>query len=107
MNRTKARAVVGFVLATMLLLGVEWVAFRRQAELRAASARVRRTLVVRDEAEKVLSLLKDAESSGRGYVITGNPAPAGSYPASRSSLTIRSRPTRTACWASTRAAPAR
>ena len=64
-------SVVGFALASALLLGFAWFTLERVATLREASSSVEHTLVVREEAEGTLSLLKDAETGQRGYVITG------------------------------------
>jgi len=49
------------------------VAVSRIVDLGTANTAAEHTLVVRAEAEALLSLLKDAETGERGYLITGQP----------------------------------
>jgi PAS domain S-box-containing protein len=65
-------SVVGFAVAAALLVFVVWATFERLSALREATALVQHTLLVRGEAEAVASLLKDAETGQRGFIITGN-----------------------------------
>ena len=64
-------SVLGFTLASVALVIVGWTSYGRLADLRQASRRVDHTLRVRTELGTVLSLLTDAESSQRGFLITG------------------------------------
>ena len=63
--------VVGFAIAVALIALAAWASYRSVADLREATRHVRNTLRVRQQAEVVLSLLKDAETAQRGYVVTG------------------------------------
>ena len=62
------------MLAAALFVVVGGVAVSRLVDLRAANSAVEHTLLVRAETEALLSLLKDAETGQRGYVITGEQA---------------------------------
>lgn len=66
-------SIVGFAIAASLLAGVGLINFRAISDLREASRWVQHTLLVRADADKALSLLKDAETGQRGFVITGEP----------------------------------
>jgi PAS domain S-box-containing protein len=66
--------VLAFALACVALAVVGWTAYQRLAELREANHWVEHTLNVRYELESVLSLLKDAETGQRGFLITGEPS---------------------------------
>ena len=63
--------ILGFAMAVALIALAAWGSYRAVAELREATLHVRHTLGVRQQAEIVLSLLKDAETAQRGYVVTG------------------------------------
>ena len=69
-NRRRA-GLIGFALAAALFVGIGALAISRIVDLGAANAAVEHTLLVRAEAETMLSLLKDAETGQRGFVITG------------------------------------
>src|SRR5262245_18107406 len=62
---------LGFALAVVLIALAAWASDQAVAELLEATSHVRQTLRVRQEAEIVLSLLKDAETAQRGYAVTG------------------------------------
>ncbi len=64
-------SLVAFALGIALLAAGAWTAYTRLTELRDANAAVEHTLLVRAEAGGVLSLLKDAETGQRGFVIVG------------------------------------
>ncbi len=64
-------SMIGFGIAAALLVGVQWTIFRRLADLSEATGRVEHSLLVRTEADGILSLLKDAETGQRGFLITG------------------------------------
>jgi PAS domain S-box-containing protein len=66
-------SVVGFALACAVIAGLAWLSLDRMNRLQEETRRVRHTLAVRDQTESVLSLVKDAETGQRGYVITGDP----------------------------------
>lgn len=63
--------LLGFALAVALIALAAWGSYRAVADLREATRHVRQTLRVRQQAEIVLSLVKDAETAQRGYVVTG------------------------------------
>ena len=63
--------ILGFALAVALIALAAWGSYRAVADLREATRQVRQTLRVRQQAEIVLSLLKDAETAQRGFVVTG------------------------------------
>jgi len=79
-------SIAGFILAIMLLAVVAWIAYIRIAELQQATAGVRHTLLVRAEAEELLSLVKDAETGERGFIITGIPSYLSPYENALASL---------------------
>ncbi len=58
------------MVSAALFVIVGGVTVSRLLDLRAANAAVEHTLLVRAEAEALFSLLKDAETGQRGYVIT-------------------------------------
>ena len=63
--------LLGFALAVALIALAAWGSYRALADLREATHGVRQTMRIRQEAEIVLSLLKDAETAQHGYVVTG------------------------------------
>jgi PAS domain S-box-containing protein len=70
----KARRLshLGFILAAGLLAAVGWISYRQMLALGDATTLVAQTLVLRQQTEIILSLLKDAETGQRGFVITGD-----------------------------------
>jgi two-component system, NarL family, sensor histidine kinase EvgS len=71
-SRTAGRSGVGaFGLACVVLLIIGWISFERMADLREASESVDRALMIREATGLLLSLVKDAETGQRGFVITG------------------------------------
>src|SRR5262249_11879763 len=64
-------SIIGFVLAGLLLVVVAAVAYQRLQELKSASRQVEHTLAVEAELARTLSLVTDAESGQRGYLIPG------------------------------------
>jgi PAS domain S-box-containing protein len=66
-------SVVGFVVAGALLVIVAWLSYDQMLALADARAVVDHTLLVREETEILLSLVKDAETGQRGFLITGDP----------------------------------
>src|SRR4029077_12910819 len=64
-------SLAGFALSAALLVGIAWTAFGRITDLDAANAALEHTLRVRNDAEGILSVLKDAETGQRGFLITG------------------------------------
>jgi CHASE3 domain sensor protein len=75
------RIVVGFMLPVLLLLGVGVVAYRSISSLTSTNQMVTHTHQVLEHIAEVLSLLRDAETIGRGYVITGDEAYLETYQA--------------------------
>lgn len=75
MTRTFGRKVgLGFGLSLAMLLLVGVLGYRSIDTLIANNARVTHTHGVLEKIGTVLSLLKDAETGQRGFVITGDPA---------------------------------
>jgi len=70
-SKRRRASLIGFVLAAALFVVVSGIAVSRLIDLRAANNAVEHTLLVRAEAEALMSLLKDAETGQRGFVITG------------------------------------
>lgn len=66
------KIAAGFALVFLLLLGIGAVAYRSITTLTSTSHLVTHTHQVLEHIAEVLSLLKDAETGQRGYVITGD-----------------------------------
>ena len=66
------RIAAGFALAFVLLAIIGAVAYRSIITLSQASYSVARSHVVLESLVNVVNLLQDAESAGRGYIITGD-----------------------------------
>jgi len=64
-------SLVGFALSAALFVGIAWTAFGRIRDLDVANAALEHTLHVRNDAEGILSVLKDAETGQRGFLVTG------------------------------------
>jgi signal transduction histidine kinase len=64
-------SVLGFALSCAILAFVGATSYQRLAELRDASRSVEHTHEVRSELERILSLLTDAETGQRGFLLTG------------------------------------
>ena len=71
---TEAKTTAGFLLAGALMLLTSAISYRNTIQLADASALVDRTHGVIEKTDLVLSLLRDAESQGRGYMMTGGDA---------------------------------
>jgi PAS domain S-box-containing protein len=79
-------SVAAFGAACVLLILVGWVSVRQAVNLREANRAVERTLTVREELEVSLSLLKDAETGQRGFLITGSAQYLEPYELARTSM---------------------
>lgn len=66
------KIAAGFALAFLLLLGIGLVAYRSITVLTSTSRLVTHTHQVLEHVAEVLSLLKDAETGQRGFVITSD-----------------------------------
>lgn len=66
------KIAVGFALSIALLIGIGAVAYRSLVMLVDTSHSVTHTYAVLESQERLLSLMKDAETGQRGYVITGS-----------------------------------
>jgi methyl-accepting chemotaxis protein len=66
------KVAAGFALSFLLLLGIGIVAYRSINSLTTTSHLVTRTHDVLEHIDEVVSLLKDAETGQRGYLITGD-----------------------------------
>jgi PAS domain S-box-containing protein len=64
---------LGFVLAGVLLVAVGVVSYRQMLRLQDARDLTTHTLLVREEIEILFSLIKDAETGQRGFLLTGDP----------------------------------
>src|SRR3989442_4063790 len=69
---TAGRLGVGAFGLACVVLVFGSISVQRMADLGEATQSVDRTLVLREETEVFLSLLKDAETGQRGFVITGD-----------------------------------
>lgn len=63
--------MLGFALSCAILGFVGATSYQRLAELRDAARAVEHTHAVRTELERILSLLTDAETGQRGFLLTG------------------------------------
>ena len=79
-------SLAAFGAACVLLILVGWVSVRQAVSLREANRAVERTLVVREELEVILSLVKDAETGQRGFLITGSAQYLEPYELARTSM---------------------
>ena len=79
-------SVIGFALAAVLLVIAGGAAWNRLAELRQASRSVEHTLMVQTNLAQVLSLLSDAETGQRGFLLTGQSPYLEPYDAARTRL---------------------
>jgi methyl-accepting chemotaxis protein len=68
------KIAAGFTLAFLLLLAIGAVAYRSITSLANTNQLITHTHKVLEDVAEVLSLLKDAETGQRGYVITGDEA---------------------------------
>jgi len=68
------KIAAGFALSFLLLLAIGTVSYRSISKLTSTSQWVTHTHEVLEKVAAVLSLLKDAETGQRGYVITGDEA---------------------------------
>src|ERR1700723_1614309 len=66
------KIAAGFGLSLILLIGIGTVAYTNISKLTATSEWVTHTHEVLEHIAGVMSLLKDAETGQRGYVITGD-----------------------------------
>jgi PAS domain S-box-containing protein len=64
-------SVLGFALSCAILALIGGSSYHRLAELRDATRAVEHTHEVRTELERILSLLTDAETGQRGFLLTG------------------------------------
>lgn len=66
------KIAAGFALTFVLLMSIGLVAYRSIGSLTTTSEMVAHTHIVLDRAATLLSLVKDAETGQRGFVITGD-----------------------------------
>ncbi len=71
LSRSRAPAVVAAILIPLLLLFVGWELVNEFRSNRTVRAEVDRSYETRSQIQRVFSLLQDAETGQRGYVITG------------------------------------
>ena len=70
-STARRASLAAFAVSAALFVGIGALAISRIISLGASNAAVEHTLLVRHEAEILMSLLKDAETGQRGYVISG------------------------------------
>ncbi len=63
---------LSFIVVASILIGISGITFRSMGTLLESAEQSRQTLTVIRSLENILSYVKDIESGGRGYVITGN-----------------------------------
>jgi methyl-accepting chemotaxis protein len=66
------RITIGFAISTLLLLVIGTIAYLSITSLEATSIEVTRTYTILNRINTVLSLMQDAETGARGFVITGD-----------------------------------
>lgn len=66
------KIAAGYVIALLMLLMIGIISYRNTGELVNANQLEKHTYQVLEKTELLISLLKDAESGQRGYIITGN-----------------------------------
>jgi CHASE3 domain sensor protein len=69
-STARRASLAAFAVSAALFVGIGALAISRIVSLGATNAAVEHTLLVRAEAEILMSLLKDAEDGQRGYIIT-------------------------------------
>ncbi len=71
-TKTEKHVLVGFIIALFVVFAIGIIAFKSSNSLRDSSALVSQTFEVLQDIEEIFSLVKDIESAGRGYGLTGN-----------------------------------
>jgi PAS domain S-box-containing protein len=72
-------SLLGFLLAGAILVAVGWLSYWQMLRLEQARELATQTLILREEIEVLLSLMKDAETGQRGFLITGDAGYLGPY----------------------------
>src|ERR1017187_2787215 len=80
------KIAAGFALSFVLLAAIGAIAYRTINALSQTSYSVAHTHVVLEHLASVLSLLKDAETGQRGYIITGDESFLGPYQAAGTAI---------------------
>ena len=81
--------VIGLILLVVLLVGSALFDFRNTRQLNEAASRVARTDEVLELMSNAFRILVDAETNGRGYLVTGEEAYLRSYKAAAEQLNDR------------------
>jgi len=68
------KILTGFIVCTLILLGVAFISFKNSEKFIASNTLVDQTNKVLYEFSQILSTITDAESSNRGFIITGDDA---------------------------------
>ncbi len=90
MSQTFDRSVViGLILLVVLLVGSALFDFRNTRQLNEDASRVARTDEVLERMSNALQILVDAETNGRGYLVTGQESYLQSYKAAAKQLNDR------------------
>ncbi len=72
-HRLPLPVLAGFLVASLAVVLIAGLFLRSTRQLASSSARVTNTLDILNEAELLLSLMKDAETGQRGYLLTREP----------------------------------
>lgn len=85
-TRSRAPAVIAAIVAPLLLLLVGWALVGEFRSNRAVRAEIDRSYETRSQIQRVFSLLQDAETGQRGFIITGDERFLAPYDNARSEL---------------------
>lgn len=72
-RKLRGAAIIAFILAPLLAIASGVLMFGELRASRAQQALVERSFQTREQVQRVFSLMQDAETGQRGYVITGQP----------------------------------
>ncbi len=72
MNAFKRNLLIGYGISLLLLIGSSVASYISIKNLLASAAMVNHTNIVINKLESVISVLKDAETGTRGFLLTGN-----------------------------------
>jgi len=73
-RRLPTQTLIGFIFAVLAVALIAVLSYRSFEEQSAAADRVTHTLEVMSQLESVLSVMKDAETGQRGFLLTGDEA---------------------------------
>ena len=82
-----AKAVIGYVLAIVAIVLIAWFSYDSLVNRTVTSARVQRSIDTMAAIEETLSLVKDAETGQRGYLLAGEAGYLEPYADAKAGLT--------------------